>query len=103
MGQIIGEPNQGRAFTEELLNIVCSAQNLNRAYKQVKRSKGAAGVDKVPVGDFAAWFAKEGEQLVDQILRGEYLPSAVKAVEIPKSNGGVRHLGVPAVNRSCVV
>jgi len=96
-GQVDKEPNQGRVFTEELIGIVCSAQNLNRAYKQVKRNKGVAGVDNVPVGNFADWFAKEGDGLVTQILRGEYLPSAVKAVEISKPNGGVRQLGIPTV------
>ncbi len=97
VGQITGETNQGRAFTSELLNIVCSSQNLRRAYKQVKRNKGVAGIDEMPVGEFADWFAKEGEQLVTQILSGEYLPAAVKSVEIPKPNGGVRKLGIPTV------
>jgi RNA-directed DNA polymerase len=96
-GQVVKEGFQGRAFTEELIGIVCSTSNLNRAYKQVKRNKGVAGIDNIPVGNFADWFAKEGEQLVDQILRGEYLPSAVKAVEIPKPNGGMRQLGIPTV------
>ena len=95
--QVGKETNQGRVFTGELLGIVCSSHNLNRAYKQVKRNKGVAGIDNVPTGEFAAWFAREGDELVDQILRGEYLPSAVKAVEISKPNGGVRQLGIPTV------
>jgi len=96
-GQVNKASNQGRVFTEELMGIVCSSDNLNRAYKQVKKNKGAAGVDNVPVGKFADWFTEEGDELVNQILRGEYLPSAVKAVEIPKPNGGVRQLGIPSV------
>ncbi len=96
-GQVGKETNQGRVFTEGLIGIVCSAENINRAYKQVKRNKGVAGVDNIPVGSFADWFAKEGDGLIDQILRGEYLPSAVKAVEISKPNGGVRQLGIPTV------
>jgi len=96
-GQVDEETNQGRVFTGGLIGIVCSAENINRAYKQVKRNKGVAGVDNVPVGNFADWFAKEGDELVNQILRGEYLPSVVKAVEISKPNGGVRQLGIPTV------
>jgi group II intron reverse transcriptase/maturase len=96
-GQVNKETDQGRVFTEELIGIVCSAQNLNRAYKQEKRNKGVAGIDNVPVGKFADWFTQEGDELVNQILRGEYLPSAVKAVEITKPNGGVRQLGIPTV------
>jgi len=94
-GQVDKETNQGRVFTRELIGIVCSAENINRAYKQVKRNKGVAGIDNIPVGNFADWFTKEGDELVNQILRGEYLPSAVKAVEISKPNGGVRQLGIP--------
>jgi group II intron reverse transcriptase/maturase len=96
-GQVNKETNQGRVFTGGLIGIVCSSQNLNRAYKQEKRNKGVAGVDNVPVGKFADWFAQEGDGSVNQILRGEYLPSAVKAVEISKPNGGVRQLGIPTV------
>lgn len=96
-GQANKASNQGRVFTEELIGIVCSTSNMSRAYKQVKRNKGVAGIDNIPVGSFADWFAKEGDELVNQILRGEYLPSAVKAVEIPKPNGGVRQLGIPTV------
>lgn len=95
--QVGKETNQGRVFTGELIGIVCSAGNLSRAYKQVKKNKGVAGIDNVPVGEFAAWFTQEGDELVNQILRGEYLPSAVKAVEISKPNGGVRQLGIPTV------
>lgn len=96
-GQLDKETSQGRVFTEGLIGIVCSSANINRAYKQVKKNKGVAGVDNVPVGNFADWFAKEGDELVNQILRGEYLPSAVKLVEISKPNGGVRQLGIPTV------
>lgn len=96
-GQVNEASNQGRVFTEELIGIVCSSDNLRRAFKQVKRNKGVAGVDNIPTGTFADWFAKEGDELVDQILRGEYLPSSVKSVEIPKPNGGVRQLGIPTV------
>lgn len=96
-GQMNKALNQGRVFTEELIGIVCSASNLSRAYKQVKKNKGIAGIDNVPVGSFADWFTKEGNELVDRMLQGEYLPSAVKSVEIPKPNGGTRQLGIPTV------
>lgn len=96
-GQTNKASNHGRVFTEALIGIVCSANNLSRAYKQVKKNKGVAGIDHIPVDSFAAWFTKEGDELVDQILRGEYLPSAVKSVEIPKPNGGTRQLGIPTV------
>ena len=95
--QVDGAGRQGRVFAENLMNIVCSGENLKRAYKQVKRNKGVPGTDNVPVGKFSTWFIQEGEQLIDQLLTGEYIPSAVKAVTIPKPNGGERHLGIPTV------
>lgn len=97
VGQVNRAVNQGRVFTEELISKVCSISNLNKAYKQVKRNKGVAGIDNVPVGVFADWFSQEGDELVSQILRGEYLPSPVKPVEIPKAQGGFRQLGIPTV------
>ena len=38
-GQMNKASNQGRVFTEELIGIVCSANNLSRAYKQVKKEQ----------------------------------------------------------------
>ncbi len=96
-GQVNKAENQGRVFTEDLISKVCSISNLNKAYKQVKRNKGASGIDNVPVGAFSGWFAQEGDELVNQILRGEYLPLPVKPVEIPKAQGGFRRLGIPTV------
>lgn len=96
-GQVKGVNNRGRALTDKLIYIVCSHGNLNRAFKQVKRNKGAAGIDNVPVGKFAEWFSKEGENLVEQILEGRYYPKAVRSVTIPKLNGGERMLGIPTV------
>jgi len=96
-GQVKSAKKPGRALAGELIGIVCSHGNLNRAFKQVKRNKGVSGIDQVPVGDFAGWFAKEGESLVSQLLQGQYLPSPVRSVTISKPNGGERLLGIPTV------
>ena len=88
---------QERALTSHLMQVICSHDNIRRAYKQVKQNKGVAGVDQMPVGDFAPWYAVEGETLLDQLLSGTYQPQAVKLVEIPKQSGGMRKLGIPTV------
>lgn len=88
---------QERALTRHLMQVVCSHDNIRRAYKQVKQNKGVAGVDQMPVGDFAGWYAKEGEGLLGQLLAGTYQGQAVKLVEIPKLSGGMRKLGIPTV------
>lgn len=95
--QVLGEGRQGRALTEGLMRIICSSSNLKRAYKQVKRNKGAAGIDNMAVGDFAKWFNESGETLIEELLGGRYEPQAVKQVEIPKPKGGFRKLGIPTV------
>lgn len=96
-GQLNKEGKQGRALTEELMTIVCSSDNLKRAYKRVRRNKGVAGIDQMPTGKFAEWFISEGESLINDLLQGNYQPQGVKQVEIPKSKGGMRKLGIPTV------
>ena len=96
-GQVKGANRQGRALAEELIGIVCSHGNMSRAFKRVKRNKGVAGIDQVPVGGFADWYGHHGEDLVRQLLSGDYYPMAVRCVPIPKHDGGERMLGIPTV------
>jgi group II intron reverse transcriptase/maturase len=97
VGQVNEEGTQGRALTSNLMTIVCSSGNLKQAYKQVKRNKGAAGIDQMPTTNFAAWFIEQGELLINDLLQGYYQPQAVRQVEIPKPKGGFRKLGIPTV------
>jgi len=86
-----------QALTKELIGIVCSRENLQQAYQQVKKNKGAAGIDEIPVGKFSKWFEEHGDLMIYQMLKGEYQPSSVRQVTIPKPNGGERLLGIPTV------
>jgi group II intron reverse transcriptase/maturase len=95
--QVKGAGEQKRALTEHLMHEVCTHDNIKRAYKQVKQNKGVAGVDQMPVGEFAAWYSQEGESLIRQLYVSTYQPQAVKLVEIPKLSGGMRSLGIPTV------
>ena len=61
------------------------------------RNKGSAGVDNMPVTELKAYLDNNREAKVQQVIKGAYLPSPVKGVEIPKSNGNTRMLGVPTV------
>jgi group II intron reverse transcriptase/maturase len=95
--QVNKEGEQGRALTENLMTIICSSSNLKQAYKQVKRNKGVAGIDKMPTDQFATWFQTKGSELISDLLQGKYQPQAVKQVDIPKAKGGTRKLGIPTV------
>lgn len=95
--QIEVEGQQERALTQSLMQIVCSVQNIHEAYKQVKRNKGVAGIDQMPIDKFADWYIANGETLIEQLLKGRYTPGATRQVEIPKPKGGKRKLGIPTV------
>jgi len=74
-----------------------SKKNLNEAYLQVYRNKGAGGVDGVQVTELKSILQANGQQLKEQIERELYQVSPIKGVEIPKSNGKTRLLGIPTV------
>lgn len=95
--QVKGAGEQRRALATNLMQVVCSHNNIRRAYKQVKQNKGVAGIDNMPVDEFAGWYAKEGNDLLKALQAGKYQPKAVKLAEIPKPNGGKRNLGIPTV------
>ena len=95
--QVTGAGEPKRALADNLMQVVLSPENLKRAHKQVKKNKGAAGVDQMLVGDFAAWYAGEGNPLLAQLYAETYQPQGVREVEIPKDNGSKRKLGIPTV------
>ena len=81
----------------KLMDEVLSKDNLNQAYLQVTRNKGASGVDDMTCEEVKDYLKVHGNELISQIKRREYKPLPVRRVEIPKPNGGVRKLGIPTV------
>ena len=67
------------------------------AYRKVKSNKGSAGVDEETLIDFDAHLSKNLYKLWNRLSSGSYFPQPVKAVEIPKGNGGMRTLGIPTI------
>jgi RNA-directed DNA polymerase len=68
------------------------------AYKRVKQNKGSAGIDSVSLKAYEEQLKDNLYQLWNRMSSGSYFPVSVKLVEIPKSNGGTRPLGIPTVN-----
>ena len=62
------------------------------AWKRVKENKGSAGIDNVCTD-----LGKNLYKLWNRMSSGSYFPEAVKLVDIPKSSGGTRPLGIPTV------
>lgn len=81
----------------ELIEQVINRQNMMRAFKQARQNKGSAGVDRMPVKELYDYLTKNRESIEQSLLNGTYLPQPILGVEIPKSNGKVRLLGVPTV------
>jgi len=67
------------------------------AYRRVKANKGAAGVDGESIADFESGLRGNLYKIWNRMSSGTYFPPPVMAVEIPKSGGGARTLGVPTV------
>ena len=81
----------------KLIDEVLSKDNLNQAYLQVTRNKGASGIDDMTCEEVKDYLKVHGNDLINQIKSREYKPLPVRRVEIPKPNGGVRKLGIPTV------
>jgi RNA-directed DNA polymerase len=80
-----------------MLEYILSPSNLNAAYLQVKRNKGAGGVDKMEVESLKDYLVAHKDELSTAIMRGNYRPNPVRRLEIPKDNGQKRQLGIPTV------
>ena len=103
----VGEPRSSaakdrqRALTARLMEQVCEAENLNRAYARVKANKGAPGIDGMSVKQLGAWVGLHKHELIDSLLDGSYQPKPVRGAQIPKPGGkgpkGMRQLGIPTV------
>ena len=74
-----------------------SEQRLKDSFKQVQLAKGAAGIDMQSLSDFARNLDVEIDDLLAELQEKTYKPLPVRRVEIPKSDGGIRLLGIPAV------
>jgi len=87
-----------RDGADDLFEKILSRDNLNRAYKQVKRNHGAPGIDGMTVEAALPWLRENRDELLKSIREGKYKPSPVRRKEIPKPDGsGVRKLGIPTV------
>ncbi len=83
--------------TSSLMEQILSSDNLNAAYLQVVRNKGAAGIDGMTAEELGAYLSENGEGIKEQLRTRKYKPKPVRRVEIPKPDGGTRNLGVPTV------
>lgn len=85
----------------ELLEKILDKRNMNEAYKKVCANKGAGGVDGMEIDELDGYIRGNWESIKEQIRKRSYTPQPVRRVEIPKSNGSKRKLGIPMVTSYC--
>jgi len=83
--------------TSRLFEQIITLEELKASFNEVRRNQGAPGIDGVSISDFSSNLNEELSQLQAELSNWSYKPRAVRRVEIPKPNGGVRLLGVPCV------
>jgi len=79
------------------MEAVIERKNLKKALAQVKRNKGAAGIDSMSVDRLPAYLKEHWPTIRAQLLEGTYKPRPVRRAEISKASGGLRPLGIPTV------
>ena len=75
-----------------------SKQSVMAAWEKVRANKGAYGIDEQSITDFEKDLKDNLYKLWNRMSSGTYFPPPVRAVEIPKSDGKVRLLGIPTVS-----
>jgi RNA-directed DNA polymerase len=80
-----------------LMEAAVERSNMLCAYERVVKNEGAPGVDGLTVAELKPWLKAHWTKVRQALLAGEYMPSAVRRVDIPKPQGGVRTLGIPTV------
>ncbi|HVW98701.1 MAG TPA: group II intron reverse transcriptase/maturase [Mucilaginibacter sp.] len=78
-------------------SINISKRLVMEAYQRVKANKGAAGVDQVTIDKFEENLQNNLYKIWNRMSSGCYMPKPVMLVEIPKTGGGTRPLGIPTV------
>ena len=76
---------------------VLSARNLTEACSEVIKNKGAGGIDGMSVKRLKSYLDLHRKELSCTIREGNYIAQPIRGKEIPKRNGKVRLLGIPAV------
>lgn len=100
--QRIGE--RAKQKTEEKWTNLLShirAPFLKEAYQRLRRS-AAAGVDEVTWAEYGERLDERLLDLQDRVHRGSYHPQPVRRVYIPKGDGKLRPLGIPALEDKIV-
>jgi len=82
---------------KQLAERLISQQNLNCAYLKVYKNKGIGGIDRLQIEELKTHLQTYGKLYITQIENGSYQAKPILGVQIPKSDGKTRLLGIPTV------
>jgi len=91
------QPALDASSVDALMELVVEPSNLDRAWRRVKRNRGAPGPDGVTIKEFEPWVRANWKTVRQQLLGGTYRPGPVRRKTIRKEGGGERLLGIPNV------
>lgn len=84
-------------FEQITLERIVDKDNFNEAFDKVVSNKGGAGVDDMETFELEDYIKSHPYEISSSVLKGEYRPSPIRRVYIPKDNGEQRPLGIPTV------
>lgn len=105
--ELYEKSTQGASF-KSLMNIIISDENIQLAYRTIKRNGGSKteGVDGVSIKDIEKLPYTTFLEIVKKRFQ-HYTPRKVRRVEIPKANGKKRPLGIPSmwdrITQQCIL
>ena len=94
---VIACHKRSSANRQEMIEQVLHSGNIMKALRQVQQNKGSAGIDGLKTNQLYTNLQEHRVEIEHQIRNGKYLPQPILGVEIPKSNGKTRLLGIPTV------
>lgn len=95
--KLYADSKNNKIFTK-LMQIIASEENIKLAYRNIKSNVGSktSGVDKVNINDIEKLNSQDFIEIIQRKFEW-YKPKPVKRVEIPKTNGKTRPLGIPTI------
>jgi retron-type reverse transcriptase len=64
-----------------MIEQVLNPNNIMRAYRQVKKNDGSAGVDRIKVKELYNYLKNNRERIETEIREGKYMPQPILGVE----------------------
>ena len=95
--KLYAESKKGKKF-DNLMEIISSPENIRLAYRNIKSNSGSKtyGTDYCTIKDIKSIPIDKYVEIVQRKL-SYYQPKPVKRVDIPKTNGKTRPLGIPTI------